>query len=87
MLSIGIWPPSLGNAAAAAVSAVDDDVTAAAVDDDVTVADVDGNATNAAAAAVDDAAVEVEMKYRWRDFFIVPLPLPRQTNFRFTACC
>ena len=84
MLSIGIWPPSLGNAAAAAVSAVDDDVTAAAVDDDVTVADVDGNA---AAAAVDDAAVDVEMKYRWRDFFIVPLPLPRQTNFRLTACC
>ena len=50
MLSIGIWPPSLGNATAAAVSAVDDDVAVAAVD---------GNA--AAAAAVDDAAAAVEV--------------------------
>ena len=37
---------------------------------------------------VDDAAAAaVEMKNRWRDFFILPLPLPRQTTFRFTACC
>jgi hypothetical protein len=27
------------------------------------------------------------MKNRWRYFFILSNPVPRQTTFRFTACC